>query len=83
VGSLIKALSIPLFKTIRQWSDRKKNFDTVFHITVTQKSSLKKMHKVLNTKGVVKFSRSRNTQDVVPQSQIELIENILSHSADM
>lgn len=66
---------LPLKKTLRQWSDRKKWVEEpVFRCYLFVKVSHKEFFKVLETTGVVKYVTFGGTPQTIPDTQIENIK---------
>lgn len=71
---------LPLYKTLRLWSDRRKKVDLpLFNSYVFVKIDLKQdAQMVLDTLGVVRFVRFSGEINPIPESQISLIHKLLS-----
>ena len=71
---------LPLYKSLRQWSDRKKLVELpLFTSYVFVNINIKQSYYVLCTDGVVKFVSFENKPAVIPDYQIENLK-ILIHS---
>ncbi len=69
---------LPLRTTLKQWSDRKKKVsEPLFSCYVFVKIKPKDYYKVLNIPGVVRYITSEGKAIPIPESQIQLIKNLL------
>jgi len=69
---------LPMFKTLRQWSDRKKMVEMpLFRGYVFVKVGYKEYEKVLQTLGVVCFVKLGNEKVPIPNNQILAIKHYL------
>ncbi|MBN1789432.1 MAG: UpxY family transcription antiterminator [Bacteroidales bacterium] len=69
---------LPLRTTLRQWSDRKKKVsEPLFSCYLFVKISTRDYFKVLNTPGVVRYITFEGKAVPIPDSQIQLIKNLL------
>jgi len=74
---------LPLFKTLKQWSDRKKMVEEPFFKSyVFVKIGLKDYEKVTKTSGYVSFVKFGMVIESVPQRQIDMIKYILGSDSD-
>ena len=70
---------LPLLKTLRQWSDRKKKVEIpLFRSYLFVRIYDKKYLEVLQTDGVVKFITFRNERISIPKYQIEAVKAYLN-----
>lgn len=77
--------SLPLTKTIRQWSDRKKRVDLPLfsgYIFVRIDIGKDKLN-VLKTNGIVRFIGIQNNPSKIPNEQIHWIHMMVEESADV
>jgi len=69
---------LPMLKTLRHWSDRKKWVDEpLFKSYLFVHISPQQQFTVLNTQGVVKFVSFEGKHAPIPDSQIDLIRKVL------
>src|SRR5436190_8702342 len=69
---------VPLVKTMRQWSDRKKMVELpLLHGYVFVNISGKEMEAVQQTKGVVSFVRSEKKIATIRQSEIDRLKQLV------
>ncbi len=75
---------LPLYKTIRIWSDRKKSvvvplFPSYLFVKITKHEQ----YKVMSTPGVVKIIKFEGVPVVIPEHQIDSIKLLLSKDVDI
>ena len=74
---------LPLYKTVRFWSDRKKTVVVpLFPSYVFVKTNLQEFFNVLNTPGVARIIKFEGKHVAVPEQQIEAIKLILSEKIE-
>lgn len=70
---------LPLYKTLRQWSDRKKKVELpLFNSYIFVKIDIKNIDEIIDIQGIVRFVRFSGEINPIPESQISLIHRILS-----
>ncbi|MDP1801673.1 MAG: UpxY family transcription antiterminator [Bacteroidota bacterium] len=70
---------VPLVKTMRQWSDRKKMVELpLLHGYVFVKTDLHENDKVMQTKGVVNFVRSEGKIAVIREIEIDRLKQLVA-----
>lgn len=70
---------LPLLKTLKQWSDRKKWVEEpIFKSYVFVRISNKEYDKVLQTYSVVRFIYFSGQAAFIPQAQMDILQNYLS-----
>lgn len=75
---------LPLYKTLRQWSDRKKMVTLpLIPSYVFVKIVAKENRKVLEVDGVVAFIKFEKELVAIPDQQIEAIQNLVSSGAEI
>jgi transcription antitermination factor NusG len=75
---------MPLIKTLRQWSDRKKWVEEpLFRSYVFVFISQKRYYDVLNVDGVVRFVTFEGKAVAIPPQQIEAIRSFVSEGEEM
>ncbi len=75
---------LPLVKTLRQWSDRKKKVEIpLFNSYVFVFVSSKEYFSVLKVVGVVKFITFSGKAVTIPEKQIDAIKKTLQHELEM
>ena len=75
---------LPLHKTLRQWSDRKKWIEEpLFKSYIFVKSNLSKYYDILNVPGIVKFVSFEKKPIVVREQEIAFIQMVLSNFPDL
>ncbi|MCD4695014.1 MAG: UpxY family transcription antiterminator [Bacteroidales bacterium] len=74
---------LPLIKTLKQWSDRKKWVEEpLFRSYIFVKISRKEYHKVLNIFGVVRFITFEGKAVKIPEKQILAIKQFVNNEED-
>lgn len=69
---------LPLFTTLRQWSDRKKKVQIpLFSCYIFVNIVPKEYYQVLNTPGVIKYVTFEGKAAPIPEKQIFFIKNIM------
>lgn len=75
---------LPLVKTLRYWSDRKKWVEMpLFNSYIFVYTSLANYYELLNVDGIVKFVTFEETPAVIKQSEIDLIKTMLTNYSDI
>jgi transcriptional antiterminator RfaH len=75
---------LPLYTTIRQWSDRKKKVsEPLFTCYVFVNIYAKDYYTVLNIPGVVRFITFEGKAVTIPENQIRLIRNLLEQDLEI
>jgi len=74
---------LPLVKTLKQWSDRKKLVeDTLFKSYIFVKANNKNYTNILQTAGVVKFITFEGKAQPIPDYQLDAVRRFLSEEVD-
>ncbi len=74
---------LPLYRTLKQWSDRKKWVDEVlFKSYLFVRISNKEYDLVVQSAGVVRFIHFSGKAAFIPDAQIDLLKNYLAGEAD-
>lgn len=69
---------LPLLKTLRQWSDRKKMVEVpLFSSYVFVNISIKQFNLILSVKGIVNFIKFNGKPATIPDEQIESLKLLL------
>lgn len=69
---------LPLYKTLRQWSDRKKMVEIpLIHSYIFVRTSLSEYFTILNTEGVVTFVKFESNPAPIPDYQIDNLKILL------
>lgn len=75
---------LPLYKTLRQWSDRKKTVELpLIHCYIFVRSNLKDYYTILNTDGVVSFVKFETKPAPIPDYQINNLKILLGKNTSV
>ena len=75
---------LPLYKTLRQWSDRKKMVELpLIPSYVFVKIEETQYKKVLEVDGIVAFIKFENKLVAIPDQQIQFIKRLVEHGDDL
>lgn len=75
---------LPLYKTLRKWSDRKKMVEVpLFSSYVFVCINMPDYDRVLHTNGVIKYVCFEGKAAVIPQNQIDNLKLIINSNADI
>lgn len=75
---------LPLFTTLKQWSDRKKKVSLpLFSCYVFVNIAMRDYYRVLNVSGVVRFISFDNKAVVIPEKQIRIIMDFLGQDIEV
>ena len=69
---------LPLLKTIKQWSDRKKRVEEpLFRCYIFVQIQTREYYRVLNTPGVIRYVTFEGKAVAIPENQINMVKNFL------
>lgn len=69
---------LPLQKELRKWSDRKKEVEMpLFPNYIFVRTRVEDLHSLLQTRGLVRFVKFRDTYATIRDEEIEVIKNVL------
>ena len=75
---------LPLYTTIRHWSDRKKKIKVpLFSCYVFVFVNNIEYYKVLNTDGVIRYVAFEGKAVPIPEKQIQMVRNLLDSNAEV
>jgi transcription antitermination factor NusG len=75
---------LPLYATLKQWSDRKKKVtEPLFRSYLFVRVGLNDYYRVLNIPGVIRYVSFEGKAVIIPESKIEAIKNLLENKFEL